>query len=297
MFGYVQPQVSELLVREYQQYKGVYCSLCKELGKSYGILSRFTLSCDCTFFSLQLLGLRSSAVSFEKGRYVFNPLKRCSFCAHRPEELKLSAALSVLMTHHKLRDDRADSGFFGKLRAGLLAPLVYRPRKKAARDFPELAQILEETVGRQTQLEQEEEPSLDACAEPTAQMLSRTFGLLAQEDTADRRVLETFGYFLGRWVYLMDAADDLEKDVCRREFNPFAVQLSLTKETAPEQWQQAKLYCNEVLNATLSQAIAAFQLMGFERFGSILHNVVFQGLPDLQKKLLFEKEKHDVRSV
>ena len=297
MFGYIRPQVSELLVREYEQYKGVYCSLCKELGKSYGIFTRFTLSYDSTFLSLFILGRGEECVSFQKGRCVFNPLKRCAYCGQRHPGLKFSSALSVLMTYYKIRDDIEDSGFFGRMRAYLLLPLVSHPRKKAARDFPELEQILQETIGNQKEQEQQESPSLDACAEPTAQLLSRTFGLLAGEEEFTRRVLETFGYFLGRWVYLIDAADDMEKDLQKKEFNPFLTKLQLTEDATPEQWQEAKTYCNEVLNLTLSQAIGAIHLIDFPHFGPIILNIILQGLPEMQKKLLFEKEKHDVRSV
>ena len=121
--------------------------------------------------------------------------------------------------------------------------------------------------------------------------------MLAGEEEFTRRVLETFGYFLGRWVYLIDAADDMEKDLQKKEFNPFLTKLQLTEDATPEQWQEAKTYCNEVLNLTLSQAIGAIHLIDFPHFGPIILNIILQGLPEMQKKLLFEKEKHDVRSV
>ena len=104
MFGYVRPYKSELLVREYEQYKSVYCELCRELGKSYGWTARFTLSYDCTFYALLSLAVTEAKVTLHQGRCTVNPMKKCSFIESGGEDYKKAAALSVLLTYHKLRD-------------------------------------------------------------------------------------------------------------------------------------------------------------------------------------------------
>lgn len=55
MFGYLQIQKSELLVRESEAYKAVYCGLCRQMGKDYSVFTRFTLSYDCTFYAMLLM--------------------------------------------------------------------------------------------------------------------------------------------------------------------------------------------------------------------------------------------------
>ena len=67
MFGYIRPQKGELLVREFEQYRGVYCGLCKQLGKSYGFAARMTLSYDCTFLGLLFWGGRLPAAVSIRG--------------------------------------------------------------------------------------------------------------------------------------------------------------------------------------------------------------------------------------
>ena len=42
MFGYLQVRKSELLVREWEAYKAVYCGLCKQMGKDYPFLTRLS---------------------------------------------------------------------------------------------------------------------------------------------------------------------------------------------------------------------------------------------------------------
>ncbi len=301
MFGYIRPQKSELLVREYEQYKGIYCSLCRQLGKSYGIASRLTLSYDCTFYAMLLLAMNPECPGFESGRCVVNPLKKCTFCTAGENELVAASALSVLMTYYKIRDDIDDSGFFGKLRGYLLLPIAAHARKKAARDFPQMDSAVSAAMEQQKIAETSENPGIDFCAEPTAVMLQQVFEMTAGansgEDSARARVLRQLGYYLGRWVYLIDAADDLEKDIKSSSFNPFAIQYHLDQCAAQEEIGKARENANLALNATLSQLTAAFNILDLQHFGPILQNVIFKGLPEIQKELLFTKEKTNVRSL
>ena len=124
---------------------------------------------------------------------------------------------------------------------------------------------------------------------PTAQLLAAVFRELGGCDQGQCLALERFGYFLGRWVYLMDAADDLGKDLKEGSFNPFAARLGLEgkKELTEEERKAADLACNQALNATMAQMLPAFHLIGLEAFGPILENVVEKGLPQVQREILF----------
>ena len=97
MFGYIRPKIPELKVREYDQYKGIYCSLCKRMGKEYGIASRFALSYDSTFLVLMMLGLEDECTPFQPGKCVFNPLKKCNYCTSGQVNFEFASALTVMM--------------------------------------------------------------------------------------------------------------------------------------------------------------------------------------------------------
>ncbi len=301
MFGYVRPQKSELLVREYEQYKGVYCSLCRQLGKSYGVASRLTLSYDCTFYALMLFALNPECPGFQSGRCVVNPLKKCTYCNAGENEFTTAAALSVIMTYQKIRDDIADSHFFGKIRAYLLLPFAAHARKKAAHDFPKIDSIVSTAMVEQKVAEREESPSIDLCAEPTAKMLQQVFetvlGINEDKGNTEVRILRQFGYYLGRWVYLIDAADDIEKDIKSKSFNPFIAKYHLNESSTAQELDSVRNYANQVLNLTLSQLIAALNILDFQHFSSIIKNVILKGLPEIQKELLFKKEKMNVGSL
>ena len=301
LFGYVRPKKSELLVREFEEYSGIYCSLCRSLGRRYGFAARLALNYDCTFYALVLLSASPKPFpGFQKGRCTVNPLKKCAFCGSGQRELDEAAALTILLLYHKLLDDLADSGFWKKVLRLLPYPLVRHAYRRALRDYPAMGEIVSRAMELQNDAEHGEAPGVDLCAEPMAGMLGRILELSAGEEgpqSPKARVLGRFGYCLGRWIYLIDAADDLGDDLKTGSFNPFAVRFRLNAQSPPEQIADARDFANQVLNQTLSQLGAAVNLMDLNSLGPIVRNVVFLGLPQMQRELLFEKEKTNVRSL
>ncbi|HEX2986391.1 MAG TPA: DUF5685 family protein [Caproiciproducens sp.] len=299
VFGYIKPQKSELLVREYEQYKGIYCSLCRQLGESYGFTARLALSYDCTFYAMLLLAFRPVCPGFQTKRCVVNPLKKCVFCTSGEDEFKMASALCVLMTYYKIRDDIQDGRLRGKLRGYPLLVLASHAKNRAARDFPELDSIIAEMMEQQKTVERSSDSGIDGSAEPTAAMLMKIFELSAgpteAPEGAQKRVLRQVGYYLGRWIYLIDAADDIEKDLKLKSFNPFVIQYHLEQDTI--KINQAKEAANQVLNMTLAQLIAALNLLKFRHFGPVIENTIKKGLPSIQQELLFKKENSNVRPL
>lgn len=302
LFGYVRPRKSELLVREWEAYRGVYCAMCRSLGKNYGAAAKLALNYDCTFYAVFLLSaLPKPLPRFQTGRCAANPLKKCPFCRASGGEVENAAALTVLLAYHKVLDDLSDSGMWEKLLHLLPYPAVRRACRKAARSYPELAKIVSDAMERQREAERMEDPGIDLCAEPTAGMLARIFESAAaagnEAGSPRARIFRRFGYCLGRWIYLMDAADDLADDVRTGAFNPFAVRFRIDARSAPQEIERARGYANGTLNQTLSQLGAAANLLEMNELGPIVRNVVFLGLPQMQKELLFKKEKTNARSL
>ena len=287
MFGYLQVQKSELLVREWESYKAVYCGLCKQMGKDYSFLTRLSLSYDCTFYAMLLMSLDRSCTGFEKGRCKFNPLKKCQFAVTQSDCFSKASAFSVISAYYKLKDDLADSGFFKKLAVRLVQPFFSRWHKKAAKRYPQLEMLVAEMMQAQAQAEQNPETGLDASAQPTAHMLGSVLALEASDDL-QKRVLYEFGYHIGRWIYLIDAADDMEKDEKHRNFNPFL--------RSDEQDMQA--YQTAVLNQSLARAFDAYNLLTFIDFKGILDNMMLYGFPSKQNTVVYRlKEEENDKSV
>jgi len=290
LFGYIRPKKSELLVREYEAYRGIYCGVCKELGNSYGAVSRLSLSYDSTFYAIFLFALNGNCPDFQSGRCVANPLKKCTFCMGTEPLLRQAAALCVLLTVQKLWDDLKDHGK-GHIRARFLLPLTHHAHRKAAADYPWMEKIVQTYMEKQSAAELQPDVNLDSCAAPSAEMLAEIFAHEAQEEKPEHRVLWEIGYFLGRWIYLIDAADDMQKDAKSGDFNWFVRQYGITQDSDEDDLANAREQANGCLNLTMSRLCAAFELLDMKTFAPILRNIVEQGLPEMQKQLLFKKEK------
>ncbi len=274
VFGYLQIQKSELLVREFEVYKSVYCGLCKQMGKDYSFLTRLSLSYDCTFYAMLLMSVSRSCKGFKDGRCTFNPLKKCKFALCESDCYSKASAFSVISVFYKLKDDLADEGFFRRILTRLLLLFFSHWQKKAAKKYPEIDKYISEMTSMQSEAEADTNCSVDMAAHPTGHMLANVFALEAENDT-DRRVFYEFGYHLGRWIYLVDAADDIQKDKKKHNFNPFN---SLKEEYTKERIVSA-------LNQSLARAYDAYNLIDIKDFRGILDNMLLLGLPSVQNKV------------
>lgn len=289
MFGYIRPNKGELKVKEFDQYKGVYCTLCKEIGTHYGRVMRMALSYDLTYYTMLALDLSQAKPCMKKGKCVVNPTKKCNYICLGEEAYKKGAALTVLMTYHKIRDNIKDESFFKALGARCLLPWVSGSAKKAKKDFPFMANAVENMMIEQEAVEKTENPSLDACCDPTAKALSEIFKELGAGDKDKELVLSQLGYFLGRWVYTMDASDDLAKDMKDSSFNPFIDKLGLAglKIIPEDRQREIDEECNQSLNGNVAMINSAMNLLDLNIFGNIITNITEQGLAEVQREILF----------
>lgn len=278
MFGYIRAEKGELKVKEYDTYKAIYCSLCKKLGKNYGILSRMTLSYDFTFLALLNMSLESKCPEFERKRCAFNPLKKCNYCKDT-DTFEMPAAAAMIMLYYKIIDNIEDEKGLKKLGFVLLKPIFKSANKKAAKRFPEIKEIVSEYMSQQKYVEQKEGASLDEACDPTAKALSKIFELCS-EDTQQKRVLNRLGYCMGRYIYLLDAAVDVLDDVKKGNFNPLKVNgKHTTKEDVVKRVEPQLYFC-------INECIMAFELLNVRKYKTILGNIIYLGLEETFKKEL-----------
>lgn len=283
MFGYVCVHKPELKIKDYEVYRGVYCSLCKTLGKEYSVFARFILNYDCTFLSLFIMSESDTCAGFKEGRCAFNPLKKCSYAQNAQKALSKGAALTVISSYYKLLDNIADGSLLKKTGFTLLRPVFALMHNKAKKNFPQYETAVKNMFTSQLMCEKDESIFLDKAAEPTAKMLQAVFEIEG-ENERERKVLSQFGYHLGRWIYLMDAAADIEEDRKKKNFNPFLVK-----------YKNATVIDNGEVDATISQSLflltKAYELIDIKRFRDILDNIIYQGLPLKQRKILYPERK------
>ncbi len=212
MFGFIRPVKPELRVKEADRFQQVYCGLCHAIRARYGRFYTLFLSYDMTFFALVAgcgeSGYRAAlheAVRRASGHQA--PL-RAAGCA-----LETAADVSVLLTYHKIRD--SSCGRKGrKARAGRAAVPAGQARlrtgaRASAGSGPR--RCVQALADLQT-LEREKCASMDRAADASARM---TEAVVPRTGDARERVLRQMFYHIGRWVYLLDAAQDVTEDWSR----------------------------------------------------------------------------------
>lgn len=218
MFGYIKPHVPELKVSSYELYRSVYCGLCRVAGKRVSRFSRFFLSYDYVFLAIVRMFFTGEDFAVTKARCPYKPHKKHNELGEN-ETMRFTAAAFALFTHYKVKDNVGDTKGIKKVLFFLLSLFTARFERKAKKLYPELKQIVDEPLARLTELEKSRDTSPDAAAatfgDMTAALLS--MGLADENKTS----AETAGFQIGRFIYLCDAIDDLEKDAKSDSFNPF----------------------------------------------------------------------------
>lgn len=280
MFGYVRFNKGEMKINEYETYRAVYCSLCKYMGKKYGLVSRMTLSYDFTFLAVLNIAMSDECPAYKSGRCTFNPLKKCNYC-RSASGLDMPAAAAVITVYNKVLDNIADKRGIKKLPYYLIKPVFGRMRKKAAGLYPKVDEALSECMREQSAAESAGERSVDRAADPTARALAFLLSLCSA-DEKQKRVLERLGYCIGRYVYLLDAACDYDEDKKNGGYNVFLYDCKDKKEAANK--VKPRLY------VCINEAAKAFELLDLKRYKPILGNIIYSGLEETFKKELFDEQ-------
>lgn len=279
MFGYVKINEPEMKVKEYEAYRGLYCSLCRSLGKNFGVLSRLTLSYDITFLLLVRLSLGFTVPEFRKGRCPFSPSKKCNYCINGEDELRFSAAVSMMLFYYKIKDNIADGSFFRKMLMYIILPYALLKYRKAEKMYPDVAKMIEKGMLRQSETEKTKTPSTDKAAHESADILGKIFAYGFSDEKAKAY---RFGYGIGKFVYLADAADDIVKDIKNKSYNPFVEKYKLIKE--PD--EEIKKEIEGTLNMSAAVAAEAFSEIEKKTLTPIVENIIYDGLENTMKTIL-----------
>ena len=269
LFGYILPVKDELKMREFEVYRAEYCGLCKQLGQSYNVFSRFLLNYD-----LVLLALLSDALTGEQGLLkkegcFANPVQK-RFMRHQTSGLALAADELVLLSYHKLQDNLHDESLPKRLLYSLAHPFLYFQHRVAATRRPEIEAVLAQQMEKQRILETERCISIDAACDPTAQMCAALFQAAGQNEE-QKRILWRLGLFAGQIAYLLDAAEDFDDDSQKSRYNVFLLNGMSQREAIASAQTRCRMAAGEIA--------LCYNLLPLQQYKSILDNIFFLGLP------------------
>lgn len=275
MFGYTAPLKCELKVRELSLYNAYYCGLCRTIGKRYGHLRRIILNYDCTFLALLLSGV-AGAGALREGRCAFKPLSPKKAIAAETEILEFAADVNILLAYYKAEDDWRDEH---KLK-GLIASAVLKgASKKAFRNCHEAGEAIKKRIADLSEIEKSRCEEPDRPASAFALMMKEIMAASPVRDEPARTVIGQLGLNLGRWIYLIDAWEDRERDRRSGSYNPFNFSGADTERASRN------------LHYSLNEAMKAYDLLDIKDNKGILDNIIYIGCSHKTEQLLEGKNE------
>ncbi len=274
MFGYLTPEKGELKVREYEVYRAHYCGVCYSLRHNCSLLSSVTLTYDCAFLSL--LGASMYPLTAARhSRCPFKPYKRIHIAsgAHADYAADANALLARKKCQDDMKDDHPVRGALGTL-------LLTKPYKRAAGRLSPLLPAIESGMERLSSLERDGCGSIDEPALAFGEVLEAVFsGIPAPKSAVEP--LSWMGRNIGRWIYLMDAWDDLDEDEKNGNYN---VLLKCFGSAAAAKLQRERVEFN--LLHSLYEASTALPLLPSSSLSPIIENTLGEGAAGRSRSLL-----------
>ena len=219
MLGYVQIFKPDLKVREYELYMGYYCGVCKYIGAEYGQLPRMTLSYDAAFLALLLACVDETPDAPVQEHCIAHHIKNKTII--RNKAVEYAGDVMLILAWYKMLDDAHDEG---KLYAKASARLLKRLHRKLREKYPALYDGIEINLAKLNGLEEAKCASLDEAAESFSKIMEVIFRegarMLYPSSLDLHESFGRIGYHMGKWIYLIDAVDDIEENIESGAYNP-----------------------------------------------------------------------------
>ena len=260
MFGYLTVNKPEMKIKDYERYRAYYCGLCRRLYKHYGKKGQLTLSFDMTFLAILLNGLYEPKLHSGKHFCGLHPTKRQKVMCNQLSDY--AADMGMLLTYYNLLDDWQDDK---KLKSLLLADGIRKPCMEIARRYPRQSRAVRDYIKKLSVCEGENTDQLDRVAGLTGKMLGEIFVFREDEWSDD---LRTMGFFLGKFIYLMDAYEDLSDDLKNERYNPWSFYAK------SEEFDQR---AETVLTMMMTECAAVFDRLPILKDIEILRNIIYSG--------------------
>lgn len=261
MFGYVTVNPTRLKEGEDAIYHSYYCGLCHALYKQGGIKSQALLTYDMTFLVILLNGLYEDEMQEKNSPCLMHPMK-----THHKQFNKWSdyaADMNILLAYYNLLDDWQDDR---KITRYAAASLLKRKVNKIAKAYPRQTEAVKTYIRDLSACEKSGSEDIEAAAVMTGRMLGEVF--VAQKDMWSRDLYQ-MGFFLGKFIYYMDAYEDVEKDIESGSYNPLK-QLF----TQPDFDEN----CKQIQMMQMSECCRAFERLPIVSDVGLLRNILYSGV-------------------
>lgn len=258
MFGSIICNKKELTEEEIFRYQSTYCGLCKAIEKRFGQIERWSLNYDMTFLALFLNGLYEENNDSEDIWCPVHPLKKRKVLQNK--YIDYAADMTILLAYYKCKDDWEDE----KKRTGkIYGQLLQKGFNRIEKEYPRQSKCVKESLKKLSEIEKTALALPDDAVNCSGMMLSEIF--VYDEDFWSEE-LRRFGYELGRFIYLMDAALDYSKDQRRGNYNPLFLMNKKPEEV------------EDILLQMIGSVTVQFEKFPIEQDINIMRNILYGGV-------------------
>lgn len=261
MFGYVVVNKQELKLRELDVYQSFYCGLCQTLRDKYGLKGQISLNFDMTFLGLLLSGLYEPQTQKEKSRCLIHPMKKHLKLTN--ECIDYAAKMTIVLTYFKCEDDWLDEKSLVK---GSYRHILKKAFLQIKAEYPDKIEIIENNLKQIHEYEKNNHENIDDVSGCFGKALA---AIWTYKDDIFFDDLYQMGFYLGKFIYIMDAYDDIEEDLKKKTYNPFSQKY---QEDHFDEW------CQDLLEMMISQATMAFEALPIIENVEIMRNILYSGV-------------------
>lgn len=275
MFGYILPEKPEMKIKDYELFRAYYCGVCKSIGKRHGQIKRLSLNYDSAFLSLLLSSLAAEKADIRRERCIVHPFSKRSV-GRNSSAIDYISDMNVVLSYYKLMDDWRDESSVLSWTALLIMKRRFRKLKKI---YGEKCAIIENRLDELAFLEKSGCCKMDEAAEPFAKLMEEIVAYKpSASDEKTLIALKWLGYNIGKWIYIIDAYDDIEDDVKKGSYNVLVKQFEFNNESISEFRERIKERVEFSLVYSLSQIGKAYELLDIRENSAIIENIIYMGM-------------------
>lgn len=273
MFGYVQIRKPELKIKDYTIYHGFYCGLCERLRGKYGFKGRITLTYDMTFMTIFLSSLYETHNVTDKKRCIMHPARKQVVIYN--EFTDYCADMNMLLSYYHCLDDKNDDASI----KGYAGTVLYdKISRRISRLYRRQAKVIKKSLSKLAAVEKDKNSGLYNAADCFGNLLAELF--CYKKDFFEKQIRK-FGFHLGRFVYIMDAFDDIREDIEKKRFNPLKKMYFSCKDK-----EEFNKKIHDILLDEISDACAEFEKLPCIEYIDILRNILYAGVWNKYDKIV-----------
>ena len=276
MFGYININQKELSEESKKIYQAYYCGLCQKLKTNCGTKGQMLLSYDLTFLIVLLTGLYELENTETEFTCPLHPTKKRM--AYINEATEYAADMNLILAYQNLLDDWKDEKSYTKK---AFVKILDKDYTRIVSKYPRQVRALEEFMRKTAEVEKNKETNLDLVAGLTGEMLGE---IMCWREDEWQEEMRTLGFYMGKFIYLMDAYEDYEADQNKNCYNPLVY---MEKEND----QEFDTFCKLLLTSMMSECAKSFERLPILLHADILRNILYSGVWSRYEYLQLRKKK------